>query len=135
MRQRHAEDRVARLQRSEEYGLIRLGPRVRLDVREFGVKELLGAVDRELLGDVDIFAAAVVTLAGIALGVLVGELRALRSEHRTARVILRRNQFDMIFLTCMLAGDGGPQIRVGLRERERAMGHGDPEAVSGGFVF
>ena len=74
VRQRHAEDRVARLQRGEEHRLIRLRSRVRLDIREFGVEELFGAVDRELLRDVDIFASAVVALPRIALGVLVRQL-------------------------------------------------------------
>ena len=36
-------------------------------------EQLLGAVDRQLLGDVDEFAAAVVAPARIALGVLVGQ--------------------------------------------------------------
>ena len=34
-------------------------------------------VDGELLGNVDVLAAAVIALAGIALGVFVGELRDL----------------------------------------------------------
>jgi hypothetical protein len=45
-------------------------------------EQLLAAVDRQLLGDVDVFAAAVVALARIAFGVLVGELAALRSITR-----------------------------------------------------
>ena len=36
---------------------------VRLDVRVLGAEQRLGAVDRELLGDVDVLAAAVVASA------------------------------------------------------------------------
>ena len=78
----HAEDRVAGLQRREEDRLVGLRARVRLHVGDLRVEQLLRAVDRELLGDVDEFAAAVVALARVAFGVLVGELRALRGQHR-----------------------------------------------------
>ena len=54
--------------------LVGLRAGVRLHVGVFGAEQLLGAVDGELLGDVDVLAAAVVALAGIAFGVLVGEL-------------------------------------------------------------
>ena len=39
----------------------------------FGAKELLGTVSCQVLDDVGIFAAAVITLSGIALGILIGE--------------------------------------------------------------
>jgi hypothetical protein len=43
-----------------------------------GAEQLLDAVDGQLLGHVHVLAAAVVALAGVALGVFVGQLRALR---------------------------------------------------------
>jgi hypothetical protein len=58
---------------------------VRLHVRVLGAEELLRAVDRELLDLVDDLAAAVVALAGIALGVLVRRHGADGLEHRRAR--------------------------------------------------
>ena len=66
------EDPVARLEDAEVGGHVGLGARVRLDVDVLGAGEereraLLG----EPLGDVDVLAAAVVALAGQALGVLV----------------------------------------------------------------
>ena len=67
------EDGVARL---DERGIRRhIGgrARVRLHVGVFGSEELLGAIAGEVLDHVGEFASAVVTLAGIALGVLVGE--------------------------------------------------------------
>ncbi len=115
MWQRHAEDRVARLQRGEEHRLIRLRAGMRLDVGKFGVEQLLDAVDRKLLGDVDELAPAVVALARIALGVFVGELRALRRHHGGAGVVLRRDQLDMLFLAQVLAGDRSGKFGVGVR--------------------
>ena len=53
--------------------LVGLAARVRLHVGEAAVEQLLGAVDGELLGHVDVLAAAVVALAGIAFRILVGE--------------------------------------------------------------
>jgi hypothetical protein len=71
---------------------------MRLHVGVGGAEQLLRPLDRQLLGDVDEFAAAVVALAGIAFGVLVGQHRALRLEHARARVVLRGDQLDVVFL-------------------------------------
>ena len=80
--ERHPEDRVARLDQRHVGGVVGLGAGVGLDVGVLGAEQLLGAVDRQLLGDVDLLAAAVVAAAGVALGVLVGQHRADRVEHR-----------------------------------------------------
>ena len=61
--EREAHDRVARLQQRVVDGGVGLRAGVRLDVRVLGAEQRLGAVDRELLGDVDPLAAAVVAPA------------------------------------------------------------------------
>jgi hypothetical protein len=76
------------------------------------MKELPGTIDRELLGDVDEFAAAVVALAGVAFGVLVGQNRALRLEHTRTRVVLRGDQLDMFLLTLELSGERASELGV-----------------------
>ena len=73
MREAEAHDPVARLQQRVVDGRVGLRARVRLDVGVLGAEQRLRAVDRELLDDVDELAAAVVALARIALGVLVGQ--------------------------------------------------------------
>jgi hypothetical protein len=85
---------------------------VRLDVGILRAEELLRALDGEVLGDVDERAAAVIALARIALGVLVGERRALRRQHRHARVILRGDQLDMLLLALIFLPDGVPHLGV-----------------------
>jgi hypothetical protein len=70
------------------------------------------AVDGQLLDHVDVLAAAVVALAGVALGVLVGQLRALRGHHGRARCSSRGDQLDVLFLAAVLGLDGGPDLGV-----------------------
>src|SRR3546814_5114963 len=65
----------------------------------------LHPVDRQLLGNVDLLAAAVVALALIAFGVLVGQLAALGLHHPRAGVVFRRDQLDVVFLATVLVGD------------------------------
>jgi hypothetical protein len=78
----HPEDRVAGLQEGVVDGGVGLRAGVRLDFRVLGAEQLLGAVERELFGDVDELAAAVVAAARVALGVPVREDRALAVEDR-----------------------------------------------------
>jgi hypothetical protein len=69
----HAHERVAGLEEGEERRLVRLRAGMRLHIGKAAAEELLGAVDGQLLGDIDELAAAVIAPAGIALGVFVGE--------------------------------------------------------------
>ncbi len=105
VRERHAEHRVARLQHGHEDGHVRLRAGVRLDVGVVGAEEPLRPLDREPLGLVDVLAAAVVAPAGIALGVLVGEDRPRRFADRAAGVVLRGDEFEVLALAPLLAGD------------------------------
>src|SRR5262249_62154226 len=75
------------------------------------------AVTCGVLGVVDDVVAAVVALAGVALGVLVGEHRALRLEHCRRREVLGRDQLDRRVLPLDLAADDAGDGRVGALER------------------
>ncbi|SAK86673.1 hypothetical protein AWB79_06100 [Caballeronia hypogeia] len=112
VREAQAHDRVAGLEHREEHALVGLRAGVRLHVRGFGAEDLLHAIDGELLDHIDILAAAVVTLARIAFRILVGQLRALRGHDGGRRIVFRRDQLDVIFLTAVFIGDGGPEFRV-----------------------
>ncbi|MDT4775841.1 hypothetical protein FQZ97_79810 [compost metagenome] len=100
--QAHAEDGVAGVQQGQVDGAVGLGAGVRLDVGVVGAEQLLGAVDGQLLDLVDELATTVVALARIAFGVLVGQAAALGLHHPLAGVVLRGDQFDMVFLPCIL---------------------------------
>ena len=110
-RERHAQDGVARPQQREEHREVGGRPAVRLDVGEGAAEQPLGPVDRQLLGDVDEFAAAVVAPARIALGVLVGQHAALGLEHRGTGEVLRRDQLDLPLLAPALALDRSGDLR------------------------
>ena len=108
--------------RPKKHGLVGLRARVRLHVGVLGAEQLLHAVDRQLLGDVDELAAAVVALAGIALGVLVGQLGALRRHHGRRGVVLGGDQLDVLFLAPVLGLDGGPDLGIDVGDGGSAYG-------------
>ena len=94
VRQVHSQHGVARLQRRHIDGDVRLCARVRLDVGMLGAEERLRAVNGELLGLIHEFAAAVVALARVALGIFVREHRAHRFHHRFGNEILGWDQLQ-----------------------------------------
>jgi hypothetical protein len=124
MRQRHAEDGVARLQQRQVHGLVGLRARMRLHVGVVGAEQLLAALDRQPLGHIHVLATAVVALARIALGVLVGEHRTLRFQHARTGVVLGGNQLDVVFLTPALVRDGLGQFGVECFNSRVAWKHG-----------
>ncbi len=94
VRQIHAHDGVAGLQHGRVGGLIGLRSGMRLHVGMLGAEQLLGAVARQVLHDVGELAAAVIALAGIAFGVLVGEHAAGGFEHRFGGEVLAGDQLQ-----------------------------------------
>ena len=98
-----AEHRVARFERRKVNRRVGLRTAVGLDVGELGAKQLLRAIDRQLLDDVDEFAAAVISSTGIALGILVREHAAGRLHYGRARVVLAGDHFQAVGLAFDLA--------------------------------
>ena len=68
----HAEYRIARVQQGEEDSGVCLGAGVRLHIGIIRAEEHLGALDGKRFDDINMLTAAVIALAGVALGVLVG---------------------------------------------------------------
>jgi hypothetical protein len=89
-------------------GEVRGRARVRLHVGVLGAEQRLGAVDDEALELVDDLLALVVALAGVALGVLVGEDGAGGLEDGRRHVVLRRDHADLVVLAL---GLGLHQVR------------------------
>ena len=111
------EEGVARLHQRKERCDVGRRPGVRLDIGMLGAEQFLHPVDGERLGNVDVLATAVIALARQAFGVLVGEHRTLRFEHRAADDVLRRDQFDLVALATKLLADRVKDLRIGLGER------------------
>ena len=101
------------------------GSRVGLHIGVFGTEEALGSLDGEVLGDIDVFAPAVVALAGIALGILVRQHRALCFQHGTRDEVLRGDHLERRTLTAQLEVEdlGDLRIDVGKRGLHRGFGH------------
>ena len=85
----HAEDRIARLQNRLEHTLVRLAAGIRLHIGEPAIEKLLGAVNCEVLCDVDKLAAAIVAAPRVAFGVFVGEDGPLRFKHGFGNNVFR----------------------------------------------
>ena len=81
--QRHPQNGVARLEKCLEHRTVGLCAGMRLHVDVSAVKKLFRALNRQRFRDIDEFAAAIVALARIAFGVLVGHHAALGFHHRT----------------------------------------------------
>ena len=112
--ERQAEEGVPWFEQRHVDGVVGLRSGVGLDVGVLGAEQLLGAVDRQLLGDVDLLAAAVVAAARVALGVLVGQHRADRVEHRLRHEVLRGDHLQRPLLAPQLALEHGGDRRVDL---------------------
>ena len=110
--QRQAEDGVTGFQRRGVHSLVGLRSGMRLHIRHVGLEQRLGPVDRELLGHVHEFAAAVITFAGIAFRVFVGEHRTLGLEHARAGMVLGCNELDVVFLAAAFGYHGLPQVGI-----------------------
>src|ERR671930_818695 len=109
--QRQPHDRVAGLEQGVEHRRVGLRARVWLHVDVLGPEQLLGAVNGQLLGHVEVLAAAVVAAAGVSLGVLVGQHRALALQHRLRHEVLGGDHLERPLLALEL----GPQHRRDLR--------------------
>ena len=112
-----AHERVAGLHQRQEHALVGLAAGVRLNVGEAAVEQDAGPLDRELLGDVDELAAAVIAPAGITLRIFVGHHRALRLEHRARHDVLRGDELDLVALAADFQLDRPGDLRIGLAER------------------
>ena len=122
------------MQHRLENGEIRLRAGMRLHIGVACMKQFFSAVDRQLFGHIHMLAAAVVALAGVTLGVLVGEHRTLRHQHARAGVIFRGNQLNMILLTLPFCLQRLPQCGVQTGDgvvRCREHGAKNPSAAPG----
>ena len=115
--QGEAQDLVARGDHGGERGGVGLRAGVRLDVGVLGAEQGLDAVDGELLGDVDVFAAAVVAAARVALGVLVGQDRALGLHHGARREVLGGDHLEGAALAAKFLGEDGGDFGIEFGQR------------------
>ncbi len=112
MRQRHGQHGVAGCGEGGVGGEVGAGAGVRLQVGVLGAEELLGPLDADQLGLVDLRAAAVVTPVRVALGVLVAQRRAERGEDRRGGEVLAGDQLQAAAQPVQLAEHHLGDLRV-----------------------
>ncbi len=121
-----AHDGVARGDQRVHGRGVRLCAGVRLDVGELCTEQGLQAVNRQLLDHINVFAAAVVALARVAFGVLVGQHRSLGfHDGRWGGEVLGGDHFQRGLLADEFLGDRLIDLRVRLGERaDQRFNHG-----------
>ena len=113
----HGQHRVARLAQRRVDGLIRAAAGVGLHVGGFRAEELLYPFDGDGLHLVDVGAAVVVALAGIALGIFVGQHGTLGRPHGAAGEVFAGDEFDAVVLTFRFAVDALGDLGIGGAQR------------------
>src|SRR5688572_21791720 len=98
----HTEYGVAGLEEGEVDGHVCLRAAMRLHIGILGAVKLLYAVACKIFDDVDKLASAIVTLSGIAFGVLIRKYAALRFEHGARNEIFACNEFKPVLLAFKL---------------------------------
>ncbi len=108
----HGENFITRFEYGEIDGGVGLRAGVWLDVGVVGAEKLFGALDGEGFDDIYVFASAIPTFARVALGVFVGEQRALCFHDGGGCEVFRGDQLDVVPLAMLLADDGFVEFRV-----------------------
>ena len=116
----HAKNSIAGLRQSEECRQIGVGTGMGLDVGIVAAEQLTGSLSRQLLRHVHCIAAAVVAVAGIALGILIGKAGTHRQHDRGTDNVFRSNQLNI----ALLAGEFFLNRRTYLRVQLRKILHG-----------
>ena len=102
MIQVHTHERVAGLQYGQQHGSVGLCARVGLHVGILGIEQLADTLNGQPLHLVDHLTAAIIALAGIALGILVGEIGAHSLHHLVTYEVLTGYQLYAFQLALML---------------------------------
>ena len=79
---------------------------MRLHIGKACTEQFAQPVNSDLFDGIDMLAATVITATRIALGVFVGQDRALRQKHIAADDVFGRDQFNLVLLAVKLVADG-----------------------------
>ena len=119
----HAEHRVAGLDKRKINRHVGLRARVRLYVGVLRAEELFRPLNGQIFHLVHALAAAIVALAGITLGVFIGENRSHGRHDSRRDQILRGDQFNISSLAGQLFLHGTAQFRVILGHKADGIQH------------
>ena len=117
VREIHSENGVTVVERREINSHVRLGPRMRLNVHVLAAEDLLRAVSCDVFGYVDELAAAVVSLARVTLGVLIGHHRSHRLEYGFGDEVLGSDHLEVVGQPTFFFGDACGDLRINFGKR------------------
>ena len=112
----HGKDGISGLAQRGVDSLVGTAAGVGLNVGGFGSEKLLDAFDGNGFDFINVDAAVVVTFAGIAFGVFVGENRALGGADGAAGKVFAGDQFDAVILSGGFPVDHGSQFGIGVAD-------------------
>ena len=113
----HAQNGVAGLEQAKVDRQVGLCAGMGLHVGVLRAEQLAGALTGQVLHDVHVLAAAVVALAGVALGVFIGQMAAHGGHDRGGDEVLRGDQLDVVALAAQLLLHRGCDLGVGRRDQ------------------
>ena len=94
----HTHNRIIRLQQRKINSCICLRARMRLNIRKLSVKQLFGTFNCNILNDVNVLAAAVITLPRITFCVFVCQNTSHCRHNRRRNNVLTSNKFKVTLL-------------------------------------
>lgn len=106
-------DPVAGFKQGKQGGDIGVGAGVGLNIGIGRTEQLAGAVDGELLDQIDCFATTIIAARRTTFRVFVGQDGPLGGAHITTDDVFGRDHLDMILLTLFLLKQGLLQLRIG----------------------
>ena len=112
----HAHHRVSGIQQRKKHRQIGVGAGMGLHIGVLGAEQLHRPLPGDILHHIHILAAAVIPLAGIALGVFVGEYPAGGQQHRLGYDVFGGDQLDVMPLPLQLILAGSRYLRVVILE-------------------
>ena len=119
----HAHDGIAQVEQGKVNGQVGLCAGMGLHVGIFGTKQLAGTVNCNLLNLVHKLAAAVIAVAGVALGIFVGQHAAHGSHNGRGNNVFAGNQLNVCLLAAQLTLHGRTQLRVIPRNKTNGVHH------------
>ena len=108
----HTHYGVARVEHCKIYGCVSLSARVRLNVCVLRAEQLACALTCDFLNYVNTLAAAVVTLSGITLGILVCKMTSHGSHNRGSYDVFTRDKLQVAALSFKLVLHGVADGRI-----------------------
>ena len=108
----HAQHRVPHVAQGLVDGVVGRSAAVGLDVHMVRPEEGLGPVPGDVFHHVHALAAAIVPLAGVAFGVLVGEHGGRRGQHSLADEVFRGDELDVSALAVILRFHGVAHLGI-----------------------